>query len=316
MGASHVEHDHELTRIFGRHRRRLVVDQCSWAGEAFPSGLPPIALAEARLLLGGVTLLLWIGPRAARAGFLAPPRRALVMAVAAMGAFQWTFFIAVGVLGSGMAILVTTAIGPVAAQAIAAARDGNRLGRRWQLAAALLGLAGLAATGGSAGGGVGVLAAVASGVAYAVYAEVAAAFSLAPGQGRQGLVITGAALAGAGLLLAPVALRSPWPAPTPQSLGTLLFLGLAATALAYALFARGLRVLAAEQALSLLAIQPLAALGGDLLTHHRGVLTANPWPVLLVAAAFLARCAPWPLISSRRRGAGTAPRDGSRPQCP
>lgn len=294
----------------------LLWTSAGWMAEAFPSDLPPIGLAEARLLLGGGALLLWTGPRRTKAALATWPTRALMAAVGAMAAFQWGFFVSVAALGSGTAVLLTTAIGPAAAQSIAAARTGNRLGRRWGVAATLLGLAGLAAAADSAGAWTGVLAAVTSGIAYAVYAEITARTGRESGQERQSLVITGIALTGAGLLLTPVAFQSQWSVPTPRSLGVLLYLGLVATALAYGLFARGLHVLAAETALGLLVVQPLAALAGALLTHRPDGQTFDACPALLVAAAFIVRHAPWPLTPSRRRWSGGSTRDSSCPPSP
>jgi len=294
----------------------LLWTSAGWVGDAGPAGLPPIALAEARLLLGGGALFLWIGPRRAWGVVRTLPPRALLLASGAMALFQWGFFVAVGALGSGTIILLTTAIGPVAAQALAAVGSGTPLGRRWQVAATLLAIAAAVAACSGVDALPGALSAIASGMAYAVYATVAAAVDRAPNAGPRGLVTTGVALTGAGVFLAPVALRSTWPAPTPQSLAALLYLGLVATALAYALFANGLRVLTADRALSLLAVQPVSALLGDLLLHPGSGPKVSALPALLVGFALIARRAPWPLISLRRRGAGTAPRDGSCTQCP
>jgi len=183
----------------------LLLTSAGWVGDASPAGLTPIALAETRLLLGGAALLLRIGPRPAWSAMQGLPSRSLLLAALAMAVFQWGFFVAVGALGSGTVIPLTTAIGPVAA--------------------------------------------IASGIAYAVYAAVTAEGNRAPKAGPRGLVTTGGALTGAGVLLAPVALRSSWPATTARSLATLLYLGCVAAALAYALFASGLRALTADRAL-------------------------------------------------------------------
>jgi DME family drug/metabolite transporter len=294
----------------------LLWTSAGWAGDSGRSGLPPIALAEARLLLGGGALLLWSGPRAAWSAIQALPSRTLLLAVGAMAVFQWGFFLSVRGLGSGTVLLLTTAIGPVAAQAVAAARDGSRLGRRWYTAVTLLSLAAAFAACGGSTALLGTLAAIASGTSYAVYAAVTAGLERGAGSEPRGLVTTGVALTGAGMLLAPFALRSTWPAPTPESLATLLYLGLAATALAYAFFASGLRVLAADRALSLLAVQPVAALVGDVLLHRGSDPRVGLVQTVLVGAALTVRLVPWPLIPLRRRGAGTAPRDGSCTQCP
>lgn len=294
----------------------LLWTSAGWTGDAGPAGLPPIALAEARLLLGGGALLLWLRPSSAWRAMQALPSRRLLQAVIAMAVFQWGFFVAVNALGSGAAILLTTMISPLAAQALAAARGERRLARRWHIAVLLLALAAAAAANGSPAALLGALAAIASGIAYAVYAGVTAGLQRVAGPDPRGLVTTGVALTGAGVLLAPVALRSAWPSLTPQALATLLYLGLAATALAYALFASGLRLLTADRALSLLAVQPVAALAGDLLLHRGGGLCVIPLPAMLAGAALMVRSAPWPLFPLRRRGAGTAPHDGSCTQCP
>ncbi len=295
----------------------LLWTSAGWVGDDSPSGLTPIVLAEARLILGGVALLLWSGPGRAWAAGRSLPRRTLCLAVAAMAVFQWGFFIAIPDIGSSMTILLTTAIGPAAAQLLAAARTRVRLGRRWKLASALLAATAAASASNDPAALRGVLAAVASGLAYAVYASVIAGDTDDRGgsAGTQSLVTTGLSLAGAGAVLAPFAWRSTWPALDATSLARLLYLGLLATALAYALFASGLRVLRADQALSLLAIQPAAAVAADLL-HHSSEATDRPWAISLAGAALLLLLLPWPLIPLRRRGGGTAPHDESPSQCP
>ncbi len=296
----------------------LLWTSAGWVGNASRTGLTPIALAEARLLLGGSALLLWAGPRCAWASLRALPGRELLAGMSALALFQWGFFVAVGRIGAGLVILLTTATGPLAAQALSAARSGSRLGRRWLAAALLLALAAVAvgADGGGWGGLLGALVATGSGVAYAAYAAATARLDRDVASSRGRLVTTGVALTGAGVLLAPVAIGTRWPAPSLDAMVALLYLGLVTTALAYALFASGLRVLAPERALGLLTVQPVVAIAGDLLMHRAGDISISPWPVWLAGSALIARSVPWPLTLVPRRDAGTASRDGSCTQCP
>jgi DME family drug/metabolite transporter len=190
----------------------------------------------------------------------------LVVASGALAVFQWSFFAAVQGAGSAAAAVVSAGVSPFAGDALAAARIRGRLSSAYGAGVLLMAaltalplvpeldpmLAGMAA-------------AVVSGIAYAVYAEIASQRTRdvpagpAPAYADVSLALTALALLGAAVSLAPVAVAGAETLASLHGLTTVAYLGLIATALPYAAFVRGLRRLSAGDALALLALQPLAA---------------------------------------------------------
>ncbi len=293
----------------------LLWTSAGWAGDLAPSGWPPLALAEARLLIGGAALALWVGPRGVWLGLRTLPTRSLAPAVLAMAGFQWGFFAAVSGAGSGAALLLVTSVGPFAADLLDRDTGPRHLNVAWQMALVVLCAGALKLGAASLARALAVLAGVGSGIAYAFYARTAARLNQAASGRSGGLVTTTIALLGAGVLLAPITVQSEWPSPTARSWAVLAYLGLVATSLAYSLFAQGLRALAPSQALSLLVIQPVAALVAELAVHPDGKAGLSLVAALPVIAALLLRSAALHLPVHHRRRAGTAPSDGSCPQC-
>jgi DME family drug/metabolite transporter len=293
----------------------LLWTSAGWAGDLAPSGWPPLVLAEARLLIGGGALIAWMGPRAVWLALRDLPGRLLARAVLAMAGFQWGFFEAVSGAGSGTAILLVTAVSPFAADALDRDAGRQRRGAAWRMAAVLLCVAAVNIAHGGFAQALAVLAATGSGIAYAIYARTMAWLHQAASSRSGSLVTTAIALMAAGLLLAPLALQADWPSPNAQSMFVLIYLGLIATALAYGLFAQGLRVLSPSQALSLLAVQPVLALAFDLATRPNGAAGGDLGAALLVIGALFVRSTALRFPLGYRRHAGTAQRDGSFHQC-
>jgi DME family drug/metabolite transporter len=202
---------------------------------------------------------------------------------------------------------------------------GERLGRRWLVATALavagcavLVTAGTAGTTGpSAGAGagavqpVGVGLGVLAGSCYGLYTTAARALltrGVAPVPAMGATLGLGAVLL-APVLLAPVLLTHTSALAGTRSLLVLAWLGLVTTTGAYALFARGLRVLPAAAVGTLSLAEPLTAAAlGLLVLHERPGPQAGAGALVLAVGLVLAATTPPPPVTHRnghrRRRAG------------
>ena len=253
--------------------------------QALGPAAPPAAVGAARVVVGAAALVL----AAALTGALTRRMRGggpgVLVAAAGVAGYQVCFF--AGVARTGVAIGTIVAIG--SAPAVTGLLDlvvrRERPERRWALATALAVAGGalLIASGGEgehAADPVGVLLALGAGASYAIY-TVAAKGSL--DRGREPLAVMASAFGLGAVLLAPVLAVADvgWLARTD---GILLaaYLGLGPTALAYVLFARGLRRLAPRTVATLTLAEPLtaAALGV-------AVLGERPPPVGIAGAALV-----------------------------
>ena len=223
-----------------------------------PPGVPAAVFGVARLLVGGVILAGYLGPRALATALRVLPAAPLAIAAIAMGLFQWSYFAAVDGAGLGAATLISTAVAPVFADCIEAVRRGARLSRA-RVAMLFLAAGGVGCF--SAADGVtamSVLLAVLSGAAYAAYAAGAAVLEQSRAGG--GLASTAIALLCGGLALLPAMDGNAFVILTPSGLAVMAYLGVVATAMAYALFVSGFRGVSAATALAILLLQPAVAL--------------------------------------------------------
>ena len=239
------------------------------AGALAPESASATALAEARTLVGGLVLAVFVGLRSGAAPFVQVIGWPLVAASAALAVFQWAFFAGVRGVGSAVAAVVSAGVSPLASDFLAALRV-RRLPRRWIVLGSVASGAALfsAVVRGAPGTFGGLLAAALSGIAYAVYAEIAArpvrglaervADPPARGQAAS-LALTALALLGAAAALAPAAASSVWSMTSARGAVVTAYLGIVATALPYAAFVRGLRRMAPADALAVLTFQPVAA---------------------------------------------------------
>jgi drug/metabolite transporter, DME family len=223
----------------------------------------PLAVGALRLMLGGALLVVLarIGGNGLGAGGLAGlrPRGAVVAGVVGVAAYQPLFF--AGVRGTGVAVGTLVALGsaPVLTGALALLL-GTRVTRRWA-GATVLAVAGVACLALAGGRGevrpAGVLAALGAGASYAVY--TLAAKRLLDGRHPADTVMA-VLFAGGAVLLLPLLLVVDlgWVA-TWSGVATVLWLGAVPTALAYRLFARGLRRLPAAEVATLTLAEPVTA---------------------------------------------------------
>ena len=143
--------------------------------------------------------------------------------------------------------------------AVRSCRTGDPPDRRWYVAtgAAIVGVTLLALPdAGQSLDARGVLLAVAAGSGYALYATAAKELL----RGNPPLLVMAAAFAGGAVLLLPVAARTDlaW-INEPRGLPVALHLGVVTTAVAYALFGRGLALVPTATAATLSLFEPLTA---------------------------------------------------------
>ena len=237
-----------------------------------PDGIDPAAVGAARIACGGALLVLAALAlrRAGAARRWAPG--AVLAGAAGVAAYQVSFFAAVDDTGVAIGTIVALGSAPALAGALEWALHRRRPPGRWAAATALAcaGVACLALAGG-AGAGIslpGVVLALIAGASYAAY-TLSSKRLLEDGHAPEQVM---AVFFGLGALaLAPVLMLSGagWIGTT-GGLALVLFLGVVPTALAYVLFARGLRGLQASEAATLTVAEPMtAALLGVLVLGER-----------------------------------------------
>jgi drug/metabolite transporter, DME family len=221
----------------------------------------PITVGAVRIAIGGALLL--AVARAAPAAAAVPwPRRELGVIAVAIAGYQLAFFAAVD--RTGVAVGTVVALGSAPAIAGVAGRliDGEPLTGRWAAATALACSGVLLLVLGGGGASVdplGIMLAMASGTGYATYTVLAKRL-LRRGHAPERVMAASFSLGA--VLLAPVLLLGDvsWLA-TGDGLAMAVFLGAIPTALAYVLFARGLRHLTPGETATLTLAEPLTATG-------------------------------------------------------
>jgi DME family drug/metabolite transporter len=224
-------------------------------------------------------------------------RTVLVIAVGVC-VYQLSFFAAVKLTGVAVGTVVAIGSGPAAAGVLGRIVNGERLTGRWALAT-LCAAAGVLLLAGDGGGTVdpaGVGLAIAAGIGYATCTVLSRRLIVA-GAAPEGVMAAG--FGGAAVLLVPVlAIAGPGFLATPGGLGLALYLGAIPTALAYVLFARGLRSLTSGETATIVLVEPVtaAALGVVVLGEQASVTAGIGAALVLAGLAVLA------VPAARRRG--------------
>jgi DME family drug/metabolite transporter len=224
-----------------------------------PPNAQPAAIGAVRLVIGGGALLLVaLARRSFRPGERWSPLE-LIFASGGIAAYQLFFF--AGIYRTGVAAGTMVAIGssPIFAGLLGFLVRGERPGARWIGATtlAILGCGLLIATSGDRGiEPLAFFMALGAGLAYATYAVASKGLLTqhSPDAVQAAIFCLGA------LLLIPVLLTFDlsWVIQT-RGLAVSFHLGLLATALAYLLFARGLRLIPVANAVTLSLAEPLTA---------------------------------------------------------
>jgi DME family drug/metabolite transporter len=205
-----------------------------------------------------------------------------VIAVA-IAVYQLSFFAAVDRTGVAVGTVVALGSAPAIAGVTGRLLDGEPLTRRWALATALACTGVLMLVLGGGGASVdplGIMLAVVSGTGYATYTVLAKRLLL---RGHAPERVMAASFSLGALLLVPVLVLGDlsW-ATSGGGIAMALFLGAVPTALAYVLFARGLRELTPGETATLTLAEPLTATGLGVL-----VLSERPGAIAVMGAALV-----------------------------
>ena len=257
------------------------------------AGLSALSVAACRLTAGGVLIVIFLTVTGRRwpVGRAAWSRIAVIGGLAAL--YQSCYFIAVALTSVALATLVTIGTAPVIVLGVFWV-TGRRVGRLAPVAACLtltgLGLlvglpSGFSQTAVLASAGMAVLAA-------AGFAAVTLT-GARPVAGLDDLTVTGFGFALGGLILLPLAAATGGLSFRPglEAAGLLLALGTGPTAVAYTLYFRGLRRVAATTAALLTLLEPLTStvLAAFVLGERLSV-TGMAGAAILLAAVAVAVC--------------------------
>ena len=267
-----------------------------------PDATDPVGVGASRILVGGALLAVvaaltrTTGPRWERGPVLA--------AVAGVAVYQLAFFAAVADTGVAVGTIVALGSAPTLAGLFEWVIDRRRPDPRWAVATALAcaGVALLALAGGDASVSVpGVLMAVVAGASYAVY-TLAAKRLLNAGHAPEAVMAAAFGL-GAVALLPALALSTPGWLLHADGIALALFLGIVPTALAYVLFARGLKRLTASETATLTLAEPLTAgaLGAIVLAEPLTAMSLAGAGLVLAGLLSLALRLPLPAVASPER---------------
>ncbi|MFN8221963.1 MAG: EamA family transporter [Gaiellales bacterium] len=225
-----------------------------------PDSSTPLTVGAVRILIGGGLLA---GLALATGGFRGRwPLRLVVVAGAGVAIYQLAFFEAVARTGVGVGAVVAIGAGPVFAGALERVFLGTAPGRVWAAATATA-IAGVAVLTLGSGGTAsiaadGVALALVSSLGYATYTVVAKRILHL---GHTPFAVMGASFGLGAIILLPALVfgDTRWLG-SPSGLLLALYLGVLPTALAYVLFARGLRRLSAAEVTTLVLAEPIVAL--------------------------------------------------------
>jgi DME family drug/metabolite transporter len=266
--------------------------------QALGPSADPLAIGSARILVGGALLLV-----IARVTATTLPReRAVVLGMAvAIAVYQLAFFASVKLTGVALGTVVAIGTGPAVAGVLGALVNGERLTARWAAATVLAGIGVvvlvLAGSDGASADLGGIALALLAGSGYATY-TVAAKRML--DRGAEPIGVMAAGFSTAGVLLAPVLLiAGPGFLAHADGVALALYLGAVPTALAYVLFARGLRHLSSGETTTIVLAEPVTAvvLGVVALGEHPSALAAAGAGCVLAGLAVLALPGRRPAVS-------------------
>lgn len=249
----------------------------------------PVAVGAVRIVVGGALLVL--AAKLARAAFPSD-RLGIVPIAVGIAIYQLSFFAAVDLTGVAVGTVVAIGTGPAVAGALGALVNGERLTRRWAVATALAGIGvALLVLGGTEDAAIdplGIVLAVIAGTGYGTY-TVMSKRQLEAGASPEGVMAAGFGTAGV-ILLPVLVLAGPAFLTEPGGLALALYLGAIPTALAYVLFARGLRHLSSGETATIVLAEPVTAalLGVTVLGESPGFIGWVGAALVLAGLAVLA----------------------------
>lgn len=243
----------------------IVLAACLWGTTGtvqtlLPSDREPLAVGALRLAFGAVFLLcLAIAKPQTRRAFRDLPKAGIIAAGLAIGTYNLLFFYAVSRAGVGIGTAVTIGSAPVWTtlwETTVYRRLPDRVRIIGQIVSVVgVGLLGFAA-GGAQGSMFGVILALMAGACYAAYSLITSRMT----DRAPSTTIAAATFTIAAIITLPALLFVPlgWLS-SPSAWGGLVFLGFAATGLAYALYTWGLMRVAASTAVTLALAEPVTA---------------------------------------------------------
>jgi DME family drug/metabolite transporter len=224
-----------------------------------PDSASSLAIGAVRLAVGGSALMIFALLRGSLQRGQSWPVAATLLGGASMAAYQPTFFAGVSQTGVAVGTMVAIGSAPIIAGVIGVIFFRERPSRNWLLATglAIVGCSLLVMAGGQVTvNPIGVLLALGAGASYAVYTYASKVLvAKLPADAVTAVVFTLG-----GIFLAPLlfTLDLGW-LTSARGLLVALHLGIMATALAYALYVRGLKKVKAETAVTLALGEPLTA---------------------------------------------------------
>ena len=270
-----------------------------------PDGSTPMTVGASRILIGGSLLA---AMALASGGFRGRwPLGQVLLAGTGVAVYQLAFFQAVADTGVAVGAIVAIGSGPVFAGILERVLDGAWPGRTWLVATALattgVAVLSLASATDASLSAAGIGLALVSGLGYATYTIVAKRLLRL---GHTPVAVMGASFGLGAVLLLPVLLLgdTAW-LHTPDGLALALYLGIVPTALAYSLFARGLRSLDASEVTTLVLAEPLTATVLGVVVLDERVGTGGLLGAVLILAGLAVLALPRPRL--RQTTAGTTP---------
>ncbi len=275
--------------------------------QALGPDIDPVAVGSARIVVGAALLaVVALAAAGGRLGDLrallgAGDRRLVLLAGVFVAAYQASFFAAVAGTGVAVGSVVALASAPAFTGLFGRVFAGERLERRWFAATGLacVGVC-LLTLGGGSGGDVsapGIALALVAGAGYAGYAVIGK--HLLDRGGTPEGVMAGVFGTGAIVLLPALAVTPTGELLSADGLTLAVYLGAVTTALAYILFAKGLRQIGASETATLTLAEPVTAMALGFL-----VLGERPGAAAVAGAALvLAGLAVLALRFERRFGA-------------
>lgn len=239
---------------------------------ANPDATAP-AIAAGRLLVGSLGLLVVVGVTlAGRKALVRLWRRPLLWAMGlSVAAYQALFFFGVSRTGVAVGTLASLALAPFLAGVLGWLLREGAPGIVWGFSTvlAVMGVGLLTVGDGQPRDAVGIAAAMGAGASYAVYTVLGVRLAR---RGESASAVLAASFAIAAMILLPVFVASGLWWTTPSGFALILWLGLAATTVAYLLFGVGLTVLQPGHIATLNLAEPVVAtiLGVLLLSETLG----------------------------------------------
>ncbi len=265
-----------------------------------PVGIDPVIAGFMRLAIGG-PLLVILRLRSLREAdpsehavsrLRALPGRWVLVGAACVATYQLGFFAGLARTGVSVGTVVAIGSGPILASVLAFAFLRERPTRRWLAATSLaiigVALISLAADEGSVRA-LGIALVLVAGLGYAGFTVLTRELVV---HGIDGPLLLGVLFSVGGLIVLPFCIGRPfgWIA-EPRGLAVVLWLGIGPTAVAYTLFADGLRTLTGPIATTFVLAEPVTAvlLGRVVLSERLG--SAQWFGAALVLAALIALAA-------------------------